>query len=283
MIDRRGFLVGATAMLAACGRDGGGGSTDAAARPLGIQLYTVRDLMAEDVGATLDLVASIGYGEVELAGLFDHTPAEFRRLLDAAGLTAPSSHVQYAALAAHTESIISAAAELGHRYVTVPFLAEDQRSLDDYRRHAENFNRWGEACRVAGLRFAYHNHMFEFEETDGVIPYDLLLSETDAGLVAMQLDLAWAHGGGADAVSYFESWPGRFPMVHIKDLNDANEEVDIGDGGVHFAEIFRHVAAAGLEHGFIERDHAADVRASIRNNYDAIRPLWDDAMRTPVS
>lgn len=247
--------------------------------PLGLQLYTVRELMAGDVAATLALVAGIGYREVEFAGYFDHPPETIRRMLADAGLTAPSAHVPYESFSASVNRVLEHAAAVGHRLVVVPAIPDDERSsLDDYRRHAENFNRWGEACAGAGLRFAYHNHAFEFEEIDGQVPYDLLLSETDAGQVAMELDLAWAHGGRADALQYFSAWPGRFPAFHIKDLDADGEEVDIGEGGVDFEEILAQAGEAGLEHGFVERDHPADARASIRRNYEAIRPLWDSYM-----
>lgn len=296
-MDRRSFILSAAA-LAACTREdaasdarreGGDGGDDAtgtagedaaAMKPaapeaaLGLQLYTVRDLMAEDVAATLALVADIGYREVEFAGYFDRAPAQMRRMLAEAGLTAPSAHIGYEQWVADVNAVVEHAAAMGHEFVVVPAVPGDQRAtLQDYRRHAENFNRWAEACAAAGLQFAYHNHSFEFDETEGAIPYDLLLGETDPELVLMELDLAWAHGGNADALAYFEAWPGRFPLCHIKDYANG-EEVDIGDGEVNFERIFRAAAQAGLRHGFVERDHPADARASIRRNYDAIAPLW---------
>jgi sugar phosphate isomerase/epimerase len=154
-------------------------------------------------------------------------------------------------------------------------MPEDKRAtLDDYRRQAVNFNRWGEACAAAGLRFGYHNHEFEFAEIDGVLPYDVLLSETDPERVEMELDLAWACAGNADALAYFKTWPGRFSLWHIKDLDENGEETDIGDGDVAFKSIFAQAERASLEHGFVERDHPADARQSIRRNYDAIHALW---------
>lgn len=250
-----------------------------ASPPLGLQLYTVRDLMAEDVAATLALVADAGYGEVEFAGYFDIAPADIRRLVADAGLTAPSAHIGYGDFVGGVDRVIDHAAAVGHEFVVVPAMPEDERaSLDDYRRHADNFNRWSEACANAGLRFGYHNHSFEFDEIDGVLPYDVLLSATDPERVEMELDLAWARGGNADALAYFESWPGRFPLCHIKDLDENGDEVNIGDGDVAFEAIFGHADRAGLEHGFVERDHPADARQSIKRNYDAIHALWKKHM-----
>lgn len=249
------------------------------AAPLGLQLYTVRDLMAKDLAGTLEFVASIGYREVEFAGYFDTTPRNVRRHVDAAGLRAPSAHIGYGDFAANVDGVIEHATAVGHEFVVVPAVPEDQRAtLDDYLRHADNFNRWSEACRDGGLRFGYHNHDFEFNEIDGRIPYDVLLSETDSSRVEMELDLAWARAGNADPLKYFEAWPGRFPLCHIKDLDRNGEEADIGDGDVAFERIFGSAKQAGLKHGFVERDHPADARESIRQNFDAIHTLWTEYM-----
>ena len=278
-MDRRTFMLGAAAFVAACSRPGD--ETVAAGKPnappLGVQLYSVRDLMAQDVAATLDLVASVGFEEVEFAGYFDHSPAAMRAMLDAAGLAAPAAHIGKDLFDADLERLIADAAVVGHEYVIVPWLKETERSLDDYRRHAEDFNRYGEACAAAGIRFAYHNHEWEFDETDGEIPYDLLLRETDPGLVEFEMDLAWAVAGQADPVAYFNAWPGRFPALHLKDLR-AGEEADIGTGGVDFDAILAHAGTAGLRHGFVERDDATDPAAALRVNHDAMRPIWTKYM-----
>lgn len=296
-MDRRRFILAAAAFAAACSReepagDGGRGAVAAGeggtqadgagwqphpdgVRPLGLQLYTVRDLMAEDVAATLALVARTGFQEVEFAGYFDHPPAEIRRMLADAGLAAPAAHIGYDQFAAGPEAVIEHAQAVGHTFLVVPSVAEHERgTLDAWRRHAANFNRWGEACAQAGLKLGYHNHAFEFDETEGRIPYDVLLEETDPELVLMELDLAWAHAGSADPVRYFEQWPGRFPLCHLKDY-DGSTESDIGTGEVDFERILAHAPTAGLLHGFVERDHPDDPRAAIRRNHDAIAGLWN--------
>jgi sugar phosphate isomerase/epimerase len=283
-MDRRNFIIAAAAFAAGCTREAGqageaAGMNMTNAAPLGLQLYTVRDLMAEDLVATLELVASIGYREVEFAGYFDTPPADVRRHLEAVGLRAPAAHVGYAEFAANVNAVIEHAAAVGHDFVVVPSVPGEERgTLDDYLRHADNFNRWSEASRDAGLRFAYHNHDFEFAEIDGKLPYDLLLAETDPTRVEMELDLAWARAGNADALKYFEAWPGRFPLCHIKDLDQNGEEADVGDGDVEFQRIFAGAKQAGLQHGFVERDHPADARESIRRNFEAISALWSEHM-----
>jgi len=283
-MDRRSFIIAAAAFAAGCTREAGqaGDAAGAAmtnAAPLGLQLYTVRDMMAEDLLATLELVADVGYREVEFAGYFDTPPADVRRHLAAAGLRAPAAHIGYDEFAANVNAVIEHAAAVGHEFVVVPAVPGHERgTLDDYLRHAENFNRWSAVCRSAGLRFGYHNHDFEFAEIDGKLPYDVLLAETDPSRVEMELDLAWARAGNADALKYFEAWPGRFPLCHIKDLDRNGEEADIGEGDVAFERIFASAKQAGLQHGFVERDHPADARESIRHNFEAINALWSEHM-----
>jgi sugar phosphate isomerase/epimerase len=280
-MNRRNFILTAAALAAGCSRDTGvAGSGTAASAPLGLQLYTVRDLMAEDMEATLELVAGIGYREVEFAGYFDTRPEEVRRHLGGVGLKAPAAHIGYGDFAADVNRVIDHAAGVGHEYVVVPSIPDDERAtLDDYRRHADNFNRWSEACRSADLKFGYHNHEFEFGEIGGRIPYDVLLSGTDPDRVKIELDLAWARRGSADVLAYFDAWPGRFPLCHIKDLDANGDEADIGEGDVAFETIFAQAEQAGLKHGFVERDHPADARVSIERNFAAIQPLWDRYMR----
>ena len=278
-MDRRSFLLAAAAMAAGCSRTAETGVTEmSSTAPLGIQLYSVRDLMAADVAATLELIARTGYLEVEFAGYFGHSPADLKSILDAVDLQAPSAHLPYSAFLESPEKVLEHATAMGHQFVVIPWLDPNLRSLDNYREHAENFNRWGELCRGAGIQFSYHNHQFEFEETEGKLPFDLLLAETDPSLVQFELDLAWARAANVDSVAYFKAWPGRFPMLHLKDFDASGNEADIGDGDVPFASIFEYRDTAGVKHGFIERDNAKDINYSLQHNFDAIEPLWTSHM-----
>ena len=282
-MDRRNFLLAAAAAIAACARESDTPAPTPApaapALPLGLQLYTVRDLMARDVAATLKLVADAGYQEVEFAGYFDHSPAELVSMLAANKLAAPAAHIPIPEFEAGVDKVIEHAKQMGHEYVVVPWIDEGSRSLDDFHQHALNFNDWAAACRDAGLKFAYHNHDFEFVVDEDVTPYDVLLNETDPELVKMELDLCWATKGGADPAALFEAWPGRFPMVHLKDLDKAGNEADIGAGGVAFDKILTHAGIGGVRHGFVERDNPKDPEAAIRRNHDAILPIWSRYMR----
>jgi sugar phosphate isomerase/epimerase len=233
---------------------------------LGLQLYTVRDLMKSDFEGTLAKVAGVGYEEVEFAGLFDHSPKDVRTMLDREGLKAPSSHVSYDVVEAKWNEALEAAFVLGHQFIVCPWIDESQRRQPDgWKRAADLFNRAGEASRKVGLQFAYHNHTFEFDPSGtlgGKVPYDFLLANTDAQFVKMEMDLCWATVGGADPLYYFHQYPGRLPLVHVKDwkgaggtLNDESSRLaDVGQGSIDWKRIFAQSSTAGIEHYFVEND-----------------------------
>jgi len=248
-----------------------------AANQLGVQLYTLRGMMAENVSDTLKLVADIGYGEVEFAGYFDHTPKALRKILDGEGLAAPSGHIALKTLQEDFEKALEGALILGHKFVVVPWLSEEQRgnSIDVYKKLAAQFNVWGEQCKKVGLRLAYHNHDFEFAQVDGQIPYDVLLAETDPKLVSMELDLFWTVKAGKDPVEIFKAHPGRFPLWHLKDLDSKGQFADVGDGTIDFSRIYKAARVAGLEHGFVEHDSPANAEKTIRRGYAAMQKILD--------
>src|SRR5262249_26260639 len=210
---------------------------------LGLQLYTVRTLMQQDVEGTLAAVAAIGIREVEFAGYFGRRPAALRQSLQSVGLSAPSAHVPFTALSTWGQTLDDANA-VGHRYVVIPSIDVQLRSLDDWRRIAERFNWAGEQAHAAGLQFAYHNHDVEFRTVENRIGYDVLCESTDPQLVRLQLDLYWIRKGGQDPLAYFRRWPGRFPMVHVKDMSADGHMVDVGAGAIDWRAIFAPPAPA---------------------------------------
>lgn len=241
---------------------------------IGVQLYSVRDLMKADFAGTLQKVATIGYKEVEFAGYYDNKPEEVKKLLDRLGLKAPAAHVGIDNLRGDKlEATIATAKTIGHEYLVCPWLAPTERSWEDYKKHAALFNKVGEACRKAGIQFAYHNHDFEFEAQDGKLPYDLLLAETDPKLVQMELDLFWIRKGRQDALAYFEKHPGRFPLCHVKDMSEDEKMADVGAGKIDFAAIFAHSKKAGLKHYFVEHDNPPDPLQSITASYQYLKGL----------
>jgi sugar phosphate isomerase/epimerase len=243
---------------------------------IGVQLYTVRDAVQRDLEGTLARVAAIGYQEVEFAGYAGRTAAQVRDAVRRAGLNAPSAHVPLATLGQGWSRVLDDAHTVGHRYLVMPWLDEkDRLNLDAYRRIADRLNRAGEAASRAGLRFAYHNHDFEFTPMENRLPYDVLLEATDPAHVLLELDLYWITKGGQDPLAYFARWPGRFPLVHVKDSAGPPEHrmADVGAGTIEWARIFAHRKQAGIEHFFVERDDPPDPFASIAASHGYLSDL----------
>lgn len=275
-MSRRGFLhSGVAAMLAGTCSGMFAGCSRSTRRPLGIQLYTLREAMAEDVPGVLGALATIGYREVEFAGYFDHAAKAVRAMLDENGLSSPAAHIRYEAMQSDLDRTIEFAHTMGHEYLVIPYLQEEQRqTIDNYLQHAENFNVWGERCKSAGIRLAYHNHDFEFVPIDGRIPYDLLLQETDAELLAMEMDIYWISKAGAAPLEYFAQHPGRFPLWHIKDMSADGAIVDVGDGEIDFPTLFAEAELAGLRHGFVEHDRPDDAFSSAERSFQFLSDKW---------
>lgn len=245
--------------------------------PIGVQLYTVRQALADDVPGTLARLAEIGYEEVETAGLHGVAPAAFRRHLDDHGLRAVSAHVPLEALGPERiDATLAEAETLGARWVTVPWLGDDHRSADGYRRAAEALDRAGEVALRRGMRVAYHNHDFEFEPfeaADGRTGWEILIDATDPDLVDLQMDLYWTVHAGSDPLGWFERHPGRFPMVHAKDRAADGAMVDVGAGVMDFGAILGGGFATGLRHVFVEHDRPANPLESVRASYDTLSTL----------
>ena len=255
---------------------------------LGLQLYTVRTEMAKDFDGTLAKVAAAGYKEVEFAGYFDQDAKQVRAILDRHKLTAPSAHIDYATVETKLESAIETAHVVGHQFLVNPWLDEEMRKRPDiWKRVTATFNNAGETCRKAGIQFAYHNHHFEFVPVNGVMPFELLLKECDPNLVKMELDLCWITVARQDPLTYFQRYPGRFPLVHVKGLKkipDGPAPVpfdqaipNITDVGSHdvidWKRIFASAAQAGIRHCFVEHDQPASPFDSIRASASYLEQL----------
>ena len=276
-IDRRTFVASSAAALvgvAAGARDGRTPGQGRRLERIGLQLYTVRELMQESVPDTLHRVAAVGYDEVEFAGYFGVSAAHLRTMLRDTGLDAPSAHVGLDAVRADPEALIESALTLGHRYLIVAWLAPaDRTGPDAWRRVADEFNAFGARCRAANLSFGYHNHDFEFAPTDGQMPYGILLDACDPDLVTMELDLFWIRAGGQDPLEWFSRYPGRFRLCHVKDMDRDGAMVDVGRGVIDFGSVFAASERAGLQHWFVEHDTPADPLASIERSYRALATL----------
>jgi sugar phosphate isomerase/epimerase len=289
-MNRRAFLETAGTVTAATLLTGklGWAAGEHKINHLGVQLYTVRDKMKEDFDGTIAKVASIGYKEVEFAGYFDHTPQQVRAVLDKNGLVAPSTHVQWDELDDKFPSVIEGAKVMGMSYIVQPWIPEELRkSPDIWKKAAEKFNQCGEQTKKAGIQFAYHNHWFEFLPVDGKLPYDILLADCDKDLVKMEMDLCWITVAGKDPVKYFAANPGRFPLVHVKDVKtlpkittggpqnfgDTVDLTEVGSGTINWKRIFEHSQQAGIKHYIVEHDHPKEPFESIKTSYEYLTKL----------
>jgi len=242
----------------------------------GVQLYTVRASMAKDVPGTIKAIAGIGYKEVEFAGYFDQSPQQIRDLLDEFDLSSPSVHVDAPSVRDDPMPLIEAANVIGHDYLTIAWLSPDAReSIDDYKRWAEAFNRAGELCRENGIRLAYHNHEFEFLELDGQVPFDILLNEVDADLLALEIDMFWVRKAERDIVDVLNMAPGRFTMAHIKDMGADGSMTEVGSGVIDFAAVLDNEAASGLRHLFVEHDQPTDPFKSVAMSHQSLASILD--------
>jgi len=242
---------------------------------IGIQLYTVRKQATADLAGTLAAIAKAGYNEVELAGYYNRPAAEFRELLDRNGLKAPSGHIAINLIESAPAKTFADAHAVGHEWVTVPSLPRGKHeTTDDWKQVATQFTAAAKASRDAGFKFAFHNHNDIVKATNGVLPIEILMKETDPALVNYQMDIYWAVSGGADPVGLLAKYPGRFRMLHVKDgqppYSDASQ-TDVGKGTIDFKPIFAR--AKGIEHWFVESDSAADPIAFASASYKYLSNL----------
>jgi sugar phosphate isomerase/epimerase len=244
---------------------------------IGLQLYTVRNELEKDFAGTLAKVRALGFSEVEFAGYFDHTPQQVRGLLVRNNLSAPSAHIQTSVLRGNLQETIEAAKVIGHQYVICAYLPpEERRSLDDYKRLIDLLNNTGETFKKAGIQFGYHNHDFEFTRMDGKVPYDVILEGTDPHLVKMEMDLYWITKAGENPLTYFQNHPGRFSLVHVKDMDNTPKHhfTEVGRGIIDFKKLLAAAEKAGVKHYFVEQDETpGSPFSSLKISIDYLKQL----------
>ncbi|WP_026899049.1 sugar phosphate isomerase/epimerase family protein [Daejeonella oryzae] len=254
---------------------------------LGIQLYTLRNQLFKDAKDTIIKIAAAGYNDVETFGydrknhFFGLTPKEFKMLLSDNNLISSCGHYNSNDFIRSNSDdeikmAIEAANAINQKCVIVPYLVADLRdSEDDYKRIAEKLNRAALLCKDANLELAYHNHDFEFTQFGSKTGYDILLDETEAANVKMELDLYWITRAGKDPLAYFEKYPGRFISFHIKDMGkDKVQNTNIGEGIIDFKTILSRSKQAGAKYYFVEYDELpkeADPFESIAKSNKYVR------------
>jgi sugar phosphate isomerase/epimerase len=224
--------------------------------PVALQLYTVRDELSKDFGATVRRVAEIGYTSVEFAGTGDLSAKELKALLNELGLTAVGPHTGLDQLASDLDATLAYFGELGVPYITCPYMPETYRTPEMFGETCALLNRIGQACQGHGMQFCYHNHAFEFETRIGdKTLFDVLYDDTDPDLVKGELDVYWVQYAGYDPVKVIASRPGRFPLIHLKDMTAGEPTfAEVGEGILDMPAIFVASEANGAQWYVVEQD-----------------------------
>lgn len=260
---------------------------------LGLQLYTIREALEKDLHSTLKQVAGFGYQEVETYGFnygnnkyyWGLEPKQAKQLLDDCNLTTSAGHYdldkffgvkQNEELTRYVDQCIEGALVMKQNYIVWPWLAPEYRNADDFKRLSATLNTIGEQIKKGGLQLAYHNHDFEFIEQNGQIGYHTILNETDPKLVKLEMDLYWvSHSSKLKPSDWFKKQPGRFPIVHIKDMDKSDRELHttVGDGTIAFKSILNDYKIAGVEHLFVEQgnNYIPDAMSCIQRSASYVK------------
>lgn len=292
--NRRNFLkvsaAGALGMMAfsplACSTAAG---TDRKSYGVGIQLYTIRDAMDADVKGSLQKLSDMGYKNLELASYSDgkfygYSPVEFKKMVSDMGMEIISSHTQVEAAGITVDNAKKMAddhAALGVQYCVQPWVNDEDRNIESYKKMIADWNEVGRIMKATGIQFGYHNHNFEFDNLDGVVPYyDIFMPEMDSDLITMEIDIFWASKAGQDVVEMINKYPGRFQLFHMKDMNTneapffeviKDDITSVGEGVIDFKRILDAKEKAGMKYLFVEDDNQGNgkpfeaVELSIKN------------------
>lgn len=229
---------------------------------IGLQLYTLRDVIMTDVKGVLTSVAAMGYTEAETYGykdgkLFGMPLAEFGSFMKSIGMKTVSGHYGIDMTTNGWDKSCEDAKALGQSYVVVPWMDKQYySSLDVLKRTCDTLNKAGEVAKKYGLQMGYHNHAFEFEKVEGKIVFDTMLDQLDPKLVTWEMDIYWVVRAGYDPAKYFEKYPGRFQLWHVKDMDKSNADrnADVGTGTIDFKNLFTKAKQSGLKKFFIEQE-----------------------------
>ena len=253
-------------------------ATDRKSFGVGLQLYTIRDAMATDVPGSLKKISDLGYKNVELASyangkFYGYAPKEFKKMVNDLGMDIISSHTQVEAAGITMDNAQKMAddhAELGVKYCVQPWINDEDRDVETYKKMIADWNEVGKIMKGVGIQFAYHNHNFEFKPVDGLVPYyDIFMTEMDADMITMELDMYWANKAGQDPVEMFKKYPGRFQLFHFKDMAEKSDPffdvvkddiTSVGAGLIDFKRIWDARETAGMKYMFVEDDNQGNEK-----------------------
>jgi sugar phosphate isomerase/epimerase len=284
---------------------------------IGIQFFSLPKMLENDFAGALTMLSHMGYKEVELygpypfstpaakeswdkvtpslgfkgSGFFGHTAEEVKALLKQNGLLAPSMHTDLDTLQTRMDRIGEASRILGYEYAVLPAIPQEKRkTLDDYKKMADAFNKIGKSAKDQGIKFGYHNHGYGLSEMEGQIPLKIILDNTDPSLVFFEMDIFWTTAGGADPAEYLKNYPNRYRMMHIKDMSkkarfsgdggDPKQWIALfpymttaGNGVLDIKSIISQGIKSGIEHFFVEQDMVANPQVALKRSYDYLASL----------
>jgi sugar phosphate isomerase/epimerase len=318
MLNRRQFLRNTSlASLATMASTNSLFANPALIHKIGIQLFSVPKMLTDNFDGALNMLSNIGYKEIEMygpytfstdlakkywasvtpqlgfdgSGYFGHSQSEIISIMKAHGFTVPSMHTDIDTLEKNMGALADAANKIGAKYVVLPSIPDDHRkTLDDYKRTAEAFNKIGADALKHGIRFAYHNHGYGLKVTDGKMPLDIILDGTDPKLVYLEMDLYWTTAGGANPIELLKKHSGRYKMMHIKDMKqkvhfsgdggEASQWIALfpfmssaGDGVLDLPTIIKTAKENGMEHFFVEQDMVANPAVALKKSFDYLKGL----------
>lgn len=249
----------------------------AATHKVGVQLYTVRELMNLDAVGTLKKLAAMGYKQLESyqgeKGIYFGLPAkEFIRVVKDLGMDLFGSHFNFRQT---PEATIGEAAENGLKYMICPF--NQLTDLDSCKQATADYVHLGELCQKSGIQFGYHNHGYDFESFEGVVPYEMFLQQIDPKLMVMEMELYWFYRMDKDPLVYINQYPGRFPLWHVKDMDkvDHTLHTEVGKGIIDYKRLFAQASKAGLAYAMVEQDghFQPSVWESLQTSYSAVKAM----------
>jgi sugar phosphate isomerase/epimerase len=243
----------------------------------GVQLYSVRTEMLADATGTLKKLAALGYKELESArsekgNYYGLSPKEVKKVCSDLGLTMRSGHVH---IDENFQRSIDEASEVGQEYLICSTMPTEGQTVDNYKKVAYAFTQAGEKCKANKIKFGYHNHEYEFDQENGQVLYDVLLNNTSASLVHMELDLGWVFYAGKDPLDYFNRFPGRFPLWHLKDMDmQKKHSTEFGKGGLKIAEMLKNSKQSGMKYFFVEQEeYASSALESLQEDIVYLKKL----------
>lgn len=257
MINRRNFILQSSLAAMTIPSISSFDGMSCRKKNIGVQLYSVRVEMNQDAKGTLSKLAAMGYNQIESfrgpKGLYcGLTPKEMAQTCKDLGMDLRSGHVH---IDKDWLQTIDLAAQSGQEYLIVASMTTKGQTVNNYKEVADAFNKAGEQCKARGLKFGYHNHEYEFESENGQVLFDVLVQNTDPKLVNLELDLGWVIAAGKKPMDYFNKYPGRFPLWHLKDMNlTEKKSTEFGKGQLDIAGLLKEYKKSGMKYFFIEQE-----------------------------